>query len=98
MYSVQSSCTTNSQSGSSRSGTSELNDHSFPAPWQSITTISVAPAAFAPRHRGVDLLRVQLAGLVEHRLAAVRLAALDDAGDSLEVTDHVDAHAASLDP
>ena len=30
--------------------------------------------------------------------AAVRLAALDDAGDSLEVTDHVDAHAVSLDP
>ena len=49
MYSVQFSWTTNSQSGSSSSGTSELNDHSLPAPWQSITTISVAPAVFAPR-------------------------------------------------
>ena len=49
MYSVHWSCTTYSQSGSSRSGTSELNENSAPAPWQSITTISVAPAAFAPR-------------------------------------------------
>ena len=49
MYSVQSSWTTYSQSGWRRSGTSELNDHSLPAPWQSMTTISVAPAAFAPR-------------------------------------------------
>ena len=43
------SWTTNSQAGSRSSGISELNDHSWPAPWQSITTISVAPAALAPR-------------------------------------------------
>src|SRR4051812_31179718 len=49
VYSVHSCWTTNSQSGSSRSGTSELNDQPPPAPWQSMTTISVAPAAFAPR-------------------------------------------------
>ena len=49
MYSVHSSCTTHSQSGSSWSGISELNVHPLPAPWQSMTTISVAPAAFAPR-------------------------------------------------
>jgi len=28
---------------------SELNDQPLPAPWQSMTTISVAPAALAPR-------------------------------------------------
>ena len=28
---------------------SELNVQPPPAPWQSMTTISVAPAAFAPR-------------------------------------------------
>ena len=28
---------------------SELNVQPLPAPWQSMTTISVAPAAFAPR-------------------------------------------------
>ena len=49
MYSVHSCCTTNSQAGSSRSGISELNDQPLPAPWQSMTTISVAPAALAPR-------------------------------------------------
>ena len=49
VYSVQCCWTTNSQSASSSSGISELNDHPPPAPWQSITTISVAPAAFAPR-------------------------------------------------
>jgi hypothetical protein len=40
---------THSQSGSSWSGMSELKFQSFPAPWQSTTTISVAPAALAPR-------------------------------------------------
>ena len=49
VYSVHSSWTTHSQSGSSSSGTSELNVQPLPAPWQSMTTISVAPAAFAPR-------------------------------------------------
>ena len=49
VYSVHSLWTTHSQSGSSRSGTSELKSQPLPAPWQSMTTISVAPAAFAPR-------------------------------------------------
>src|SRR5439155_282608 len=49
VYSVQWLWTTYSQAESSFSGTSELNVHPAPAPWQSITTISVAPAAFAPR-------------------------------------------------
>jgi len=31
------------------SGRSELNVQPLPAPWQSMTTISVAPARFAPR-------------------------------------------------
>ena len=35
--------------GSSRSGRSELNVQPLPAPWQSMTTISVAPAGLAPR-------------------------------------------------
>ena len=49
VYSVHWSWTTNSQSGSRSSGISELNVYPPPAPWQSIATISVAPAAFAPR-------------------------------------------------
>ena len=49
MYSVQRVCTTNSQRASSASGISELNDQSPPAPWQSITTTSLAPPANAPR-------------------------------------------------
>ncbi len=49
VYSVQCSCTTYSQPGSTRSGISELNVQPLPAPWQSMTTISVAPAARAPR-------------------------------------------------
>ena len=49
VYSVHSCCTTYSQAGSRRSGTSELKSYAPPAPWQSMTTISVAPAAFAPR-------------------------------------------------
>ncbi len=49
VYSVHSCCTTNSQRASSASGISELNDQSPPAPWQSITTTSVASAANAPR-------------------------------------------------
>jgi hypothetical protein len=49
VYSVHSFCTTNSHAGSSSSGISELNVQPSPAPWQSMTTISVAPAAFAPR-------------------------------------------------
>ena len=49
VYSVQCSWTTNSQSGSSSSGTSELKSFPLPAPWQSMTTTSVAPPARAPR-------------------------------------------------
>ena len=49
VYSVHSCWTTYSQSGSSWSWISELKLQPFPAPWQSITTISVAPAALAPR-------------------------------------------------
>ena len=49
VYSVHWSWTTNSQPGSSWSGISELNDDPPPAPWQSMTTISVAPPARAPR-------------------------------------------------
>ena len=49
MYSVQRVCTTNSMRSSSWSGISELNERSPPAPWQSITTTSVAPPANAPR-------------------------------------------------
>ena len=49
VYSVQALCTTNSQRSSSRSAISELNEWSPPAPWQSMTTMSVAPAAAAPR-------------------------------------------------
>ncbi len=49
MYSVHSLWTTYSQPGSSASGSSELNVQPSPAPWQSMTTISVAPPALAPR-------------------------------------------------
>ena len=49
MYSVQRVCTTNSQRASSASGISELNERSPPAPWQSMTTTSVAPPSNAPR-------------------------------------------------
>ena len=49
VYSVHSFCTTHSQRGSSSSGSSELNDRSPPAPWQSMTTTSSAPALNAPR-------------------------------------------------
>ena len=49
MYSVQRVWTTNSQRASSASGISELNDQSPPAPWQSITTTSLAPPSNAPR-------------------------------------------------
>jgi hypothetical protein len=49
VYSVQRLCTTHSQSGSSSSGRSELKVQPPPAPWQSITTTSLAPAALAPR-------------------------------------------------
>ena len=49
VYSVHESWTTKSHASSSSSGISELKSHSSPAPWQSMTTISVAPAAFAPR-------------------------------------------------
>ena len=96
MYSVQCCWTTNSQSGSSRSGISELNDQPPPAPWQSMTTISFAPAAFAPRTRGVDLLRVEAPALLVHRVAAARLLPLDDAGDALHVADDVNLHGCSL--
>ena len=49
VYSVHSCWTTKSQRGSSRSGISELNVQPSPAPWQSITTTSVAPPVNAPR-------------------------------------------------
>src|SRR3954468_1442153 len=49
VYSVHSCWTTKSQRGSSWSGISELNVQASPAPWQSITTTSVAPPAYAPR-------------------------------------------------
>ena len=49
VYSVHSCCTTKSQRGSSRSGISELKVQPPPAPWQSITTTSVAPPVKAPR-------------------------------------------------
>ena len=49
VYSVQCSWTTNSHAGSISSGMSELKLHPPPAPWQSMTTISVAPPALAPR-------------------------------------------------
>ena len=49
VYSVHSSWTTYSHAGSRSSGMSELNVQPLPAPWQSMTTISVAPADFAPR-------------------------------------------------
>ena len=93
MYSVHSSWTTNSQAGSSSSGISELNVHPLPAPWQSMTTISVAPAAFAPRTAALISSRVELAPLLVERLAAGRLLPLDDPGDALHVADDVDAHA-----
>jgi hypothetical protein len=48
-HSLHCDWTTYSHAGSSRSGTSELKSQPLPAPWQSMTTISVAPAAFAPR-------------------------------------------------
>ncbi len=95
MYSVHSFWTTHSQPGSSSSGRSELKVQPFPAPWQSMTTISVAPArARAPDGR-VDLLRVELAPLLVERLAAVDLLPLDDAGDALHVADDEDAHRGS---
>ncbi len=49
VYSVHSLWTTNSQRSSTSSGSSELNERSPPAPWQSITTTSSAPARNAPR-------------------------------------------------
>ena len=49
VYSLHSCCTTKSQRRSSRSGISELNVQPLPAPWQSITTTSVAPPVNAPR-------------------------------------------------
>ena len=49
VYSVHSFWTTHSQSGSSSSGTRLLKSQPLPAPWQSMTTTSVAPAALAPR-------------------------------------------------
>ena len=49
VYSVQCSCTTYSQPGSRCSGSRELKLQGPPAPWQSMTTISVAPPARAPR-------------------------------------------------
>ena len=49
VYSVHSFWTTNSHPSSRSSGMSELNDQPFPAPWQSMTTTSVAPPARAPR-------------------------------------------------
>ena len=49
VYSVHALCTTNSQRASSSSGSSELNEWSPPAPWQSMTTTSSAPASKAPR-------------------------------------------------
>ena len=51
VYSVHSLCTTHSQSGWSWSGIRELNVQPFPAPWQSMTTISVAPAAWQRTNR-----------------------------------------------
>jgi hypothetical protein len=57
-----------------------------------MTTISVAPAAFAPRTGGVDLLGVEDPALVVELLAAGDLLPLDDAGDALHVADDVDAH------
>ena len=75
---------------------SELNVQPLPAPWQSMTTISVAPAAFAPRTAALISSRVELAALLVERFAARRLLPLDDPGDALHVTDDVDAHASSL--
>jgi hypothetical protein len=49
VYSVHSSWTTNSQPRSRSSGSSELNVQPSPAPWQSMTTISVAPPPSRPR-------------------------------------------------
>ena len=42
----------------------------FPAPWQSMTTISVAPPAFAPRTAALISSRVELAPFLVERLAA----------------------------
>ena len=43
-------------------------------------------------HGGVDVLRVELATLLEQRLAGVGLLPPSDAGDALHVADHVDSH------
>ena len=40
--------------------------------------------------------KLQAARFVEQRLAAVALLRLDDAGNALDVADHVDSHASSL--
>ena len=72
---------------------SELNDQPFPAPWQSMTTTSVAPAGPGAAHRGVDLLRVELAPLLVEGLAAVDLLPVRDAGDALHVAHDEDPHA-----
>ena len=61
-----------------------------------MTTISVAPAAFAPRTAALISSRVELAPFLVERLAARRLLPLHDAGDALHVRDDVDAHASSL--
>jgi len=50
------------------------------------------PCSLGSADGRVDLLRVELAALLVHRVAARDLGPLDDAGDPLHVADHVDAH------
>ena len=95
VYSVQRVCTTNSARGSSRSGTRLLNERSPPAPWQSITTTSVAPAGERAPHRGVELLGVEDPAFLVPGLAGHDLVPPADAGDALHVADDEDLHRGS---
>src|SRR6185437_7905418 len=51
------------------------------------------PGGARAAHRGVDLLRVELAALLVHRVAARHLLPPDDPGDALHVADDVHLHA-----
>ena len=56
------------------------------------------PACLRAADGGVDLLGIELAALLVHRVTAARLLRLDDPGDALHVADDVDAHEGRLTP
>src|SRR5439155_10281221 len=56
------------------------------------------PSRAGAAHRRVDLLGVQTAALLVHRIAARRLLPLDDSGHALHVADHEDLHRNATSP